>query len=74
MRTSLVFAAETPFNRFRQLMQQWHTRRELLTTEEMLARVDAVKLKDLYELLERCPLGSECALAALGPLKKIGKN
>ena len=68
-RTSLVFSAETPFNRFRQLMHQWSTRRELLTAEEMLARVDEVKIKDLHTLLEDYPLDSEGVMAGLGPVK-----
>ncbi|HEY3325494.1 MAG TPA: insulinase family protein [Planctomycetota bacterium] len=69
-RTSLVFHAETPFNRFRQLMHQWSMRRELLTTEEMLARVAEVTLDDLYALLEKFPLDGEGASATLGPAAK----
>ena len=71
-RTSLVFSAETPFNRFRQLMHQWSTRRELLTTEEMLARVDEVSLKDLYLLLDEYPLNRAGVMAGLGPGKANG--
>ena len=67
-RTSLVFSAETPFNRFRQLMHQWAVRRELLTTEEMLARVDEVSVKDLYTLLEEFPLNTEGVMTGLGPV------
>jgi len=66
-RTELVFSAETPFNRFRQLMQEWLSRREFMTTEEMLARIEAVRLNDLYALLEEFPLGKRCVLATLGP-------
>ncbi|MGD0092700.1 MAG: pitrilysin family protein [Planctomycetota bacterium] len=69
-RTSLVFMAETPFHRFRQLMQQWHMHRELLTAEEMLARVNAVTLADLHDLLRRYPLDGEPAMIALGPLQE----
>jgi predicted Zn-dependent peptidase len=67
VRTTLVFSAETPFNRFRQLMNQWMIRRELLTTEEMLARVNAVTLKDLYALLDEFPLDTEAVSVQLGP-------
>lgn len=70
-RTELVFSAETPFNRFRQLMHQWMTRRELLSTEDMLARVEEVTLDDLYELLEQYPLTTEGVLVGLGPAKDI---
>ncbi len=66
-RTSLVFHAETPFNRFRQLMHLWSMRRELLTTEEMLARVAEVTRADLYRLLDDYPLDTEGALVTLGP-------
>jgi predicted Zn-dependent peptidase len=66
-RTALVFAAETPFDRFRQLVQEWTARRELLTPEEMLARVEAVTLDDLNQLLDECPLDARCAVAELGP-------
>lgn len=66
-RTALVFSAETPFNRFRQLMNQWMIRRELLTAEEMLQRVDAVKLSDLMNLLDEYPLDTEGVTVALGP-------
>ena len=66
-RTALVFAAETPFNRFNQLMQQWVLRRELLSAEEMLARVNEVTVRDLYALLEEYPLDGPGALATLGP-------
>ena len=66
-RTSLVFSAETPFNRFRQLMHQWSVRRELLTTEEMLARVDEVSVKDLYTLLAEFPIDTEGVMTGLGP-------
>jgi len=66
-RTSLVFHSETPFNRFRQLMHQWSVRRELITAEEMLARVEEVKLKDLYDLLEEFPLDGDYVMVGLGP-------
>jgi len=68
-RTSLVFSAETPFNRFRQLMQQWAIRRELLSPEEMLERVEEVTLKDLNKLLHDFPLDTEGVMVGLGPLK-----
>jgi len=70
-RTSLVFLAETPFNRFRQLIHQWQMRRELLTPEEMLARVDEVTLDDLHALLRRYSLAREAAAVVLGPLQRI---
>ena len=70
-RTSLVFLSETPFNRFRQLMHQWQMRRELLTPEEMLARVDEVTLDELHELLRRYSMDSEAATVALGPLQRL---
>ena len=66
-RTSLVFSAETPFNRFRQLMHQWSTRRELLTTEDMLARVNEVTVRDLHQLLEQYPLDTKGVMVGLGP-------
>lgn len=66
-RTSLVFHSETPFNRFRQLIHQWSIRRELLTAEEMLARVDEVKLDDLYKLLDEFPLDGDYVMVGLGP-------
>ncbi|HLX64203.1 MAG TPA: pitrilysin family protein [Planctomycetota bacterium] len=66
-RTTLVFSAETPFNRFRQLMQQWMVRRELLTTEDMLARLNAVTRNDMYALLEEFPIGGEGVMVGLGP-------
>ena len=70
-RTSLVFSAETPFNRFRQLMHQWAVRRELLTTEEMLSRVEEVTLGHLHDLLEQYPLDTEGVMTGLGPVKSI---
>jgi len=70
-RTSLVFAAETPFSRFRQILHHWTMRRELLTAEEMLARIDAVTLDDLHELLHQYPLDTEGAMVGLGPLKQV---
>jgi predicted Zn-dependent peptidase len=69
--TSLVFSAETPFNRFRQLMHQWIIRRELLTPEEMKARTEAVTLKDLHDLLDEYPLDTPGVLVGLGPLKSL---
>ena len=73
-RTSLVFLAEMPFNRFRQLMHQWSVRRELLTTEEMLARVDEVKLSDLHKLIEDFPLDKAEVSVSLGPPKAAAKK
>jgi predicted Zn-dependent peptidase len=73
-RTSLVFAAETPFNRFRQLMHQWAVRRELLTTEEMMARVEEVTLKDLHDLLEEYPLDTDGVVVGLGPVKTLSNG
>ncbi|MFH0940005.1 MAG: pitrilysin family protein [Planctomycetota bacterium] len=70
-RTALIFAAETPFDRFQQLIQQWSLRRELLTPEEMLARVEEITLDDLYELLAQYPLDATSALVALGPVKRL---
>ncbi|MCY3017949.1 MAG: pitrilysin family protein [Planctomycetota bacterium] len=70
-RTSLVFLAETPFNRFRQLMQQWTMRRELLTAEEMLARINAVTLDGLHDLLGDYPLDTEGTTVGLGPLRQL---
>jgi predicted Zn-dependent peptidase len=70
-RTSLVFLAETPFNRLRQLMHQWTMRRELLTTAEMQARVAAVTLDDLHDLLRAYPLSDRAVMVALGPLKRL---
>lgn len=72
-RTALVFSAETPFNRFRQLMHHWSVRRELLTIEEMLARVNEVTVEDLYALLKEFPLDTEGVVVHLGPAndKKI---
>jgi predicted Zn-dependent peptidase len=70
-RTSLVFAAETPFSRFRQLMHQWAARRELLTTGEMLARVEEVTLDDLHDLLAQYPLDTEGVMVGLGPVEKL---
>jgi len=69
--TSLVFSAETPFNRFRQLMHQWAVRRELLTPEEMKARVQSVKLQDLHDLIEEFPLDTPGVLVGFGPLKDL---
>ena len=66
-RTSLVFSAETPFNRFRQLMNQWMIRRELLTADEMQARIEAVSINDIMALIEEFPLDGEGATAILGP-------
>jgi predicted Zn-dependent peptidase len=71
-RTALVFHSETPFNRFRQLIHQWTIRRELVTAEEMLARVEEVKLNDLYQLLEEFPLDGDFVQVGLGP--KDGKT
>ncbi|HYG73695.1 MAG TPA: pitrilysin family protein [Planctomycetota bacterium] len=68
-RTSLVFHSETPFNRFRQLMHLWSVRRELLTSEEMLQRIDAVTLDDLHDLLKEYPLEGNFVQVGLGPLK-----
>jgi predicted Zn-dependent peptidase len=73
-RTSLVFSAETPFNRFRQLMHQWSVRRELLTTEEMLGRVEEVTLDHLHALIKEFPLDTEGVMTALGPVKQIRTN
>ncbi len=73
-RTALVFAAETPFNRFNQLLQQWMLRRELLTPQEMLARVNEVEMNDLYELLEEYPLDGPGVMSALGPSKKMSSK
>ncbi|HYF49833.1 MAG TPA: pitrilysin family protein [Planctomycetota bacterium] len=66
-RTAVVLSAETPFERFRQLMQEYLARREFLTTDEMLARIASVSLKDLYALLEEFPLDKRCVLTSLGP-------
>jgi len=71
-RTALVFHAETPFNRFRQLMHQWSVRRELLTSEEMLQRVEEVTLKDLHSLLADFPLDENVVQVGMGP-EKNGK-
>lgn len=73
-RTTLVFAAETPFSRFRQLMHQWMTRRELLTAEDMLARLNAVTRNDLYALLEEFPIDGEGVVVGLGPADKPRKK
>lgn len=73
-RTSLVFLAETPFDRFRQLMHEWYMRRELLTTEEMLARVEEVTLDDLHELLRQYPLDTDGAMVALGPVQRVRES
>ena len=70
-RTFLVFNAETPFDRFRQLMQQWAVRRELLTAEELLARVEQVTLDDLNDLLKQYPLEGEHVRVTLGPPKAV---
>ncbi len=71
-RTTLVFSAETPFSRFRQLMHQWMIRRELLTAADMEARLNAVTRDDLYALLEEFPIGGEGVQVGLGPLEKNG--
>ncbi len=78
-RTTLVFSGETPFSRFRQLMHQWMNRRELLTAEDMLARLNAVTRNDLYQLLEEFPFDGEGVQVELGPVeekprKKKGKK
>lgn len=75
-RTSLVFSAETPFNRFRQLMHQWTVRRELLTPEEMLQRINEVTVDDLYALLKEFPLSGAGVMVGLGPdgAKRVGKK
>ncbi|MEI6234820.1 MAG: pitrilysin family protein [Planctomycetota bacterium] len=73
-RTSLVFSAETPFSRFRQLMHQWMIRRELLTAEDMLARLNAVSRQDMYDLLEEFPLDGDGVTVELGPLDKKAKK
>jgi predicted Zn-dependent peptidase len=69
--TSLVFSAETPFNRFRQLMHQWTVRRELLTPEAMKARVEAVTLQDIHQLIEDYPFDTPGVVVGLGPLKDL---
>ena len=73
-RTTLVFSAETPFSRFRQLMHQWMNRRELLTAEDMLARLNSVTRDDLYALLEEFPFDSEGVTVELGPVERNGKK
>ena len=73
-RTSLVFSGETPFSRFRQLMHQWMNRRELLTAEDMLARLNAITREDLYELLEEFPFDGQGVEIELGPAEKNGKK
>ena len=73
-RTSLVFSAETPFNRFRQLMHQWATRRELLNSEDLLARVNEVTLDDLHDLIREYPLDTEGVEVGLGPVSDSAKN
>lgn len=57
--TALAFAAESPFSRFRQLQDCWTARRELLTPDEMLARIEAVTVKDLAEVMEEFPPDEE---------------
>ena len=69
-RTSLVFAAETPFNRFRQLMQQWFVRRELLTTEGIAAL--NVAFGALIALVAGTPLTDHAALADAAAARKAG--
>jgi predicted Zn-dependent peptidase len=66
-RAALVFSAETPFNRFRQLMQGWLERRELLSIDEMLSRIEATTIRDLYQVLERFPLDEKYVVTRLGP-------
>jgi len=54
-------------------MHQWAVRRELLTPEEMKARVQSVKLQDLHDLLEEFPLDTPGVLVGFGPLKDLKK-
>jgi predicted Zn-dependent peptidase len=73
IRTSLVFSAETPFDRFRQLMQQWAVRRELLTTAELVDWVEQITVGELNALLQQFPLDSDGVKVLLGP-PKTGLN
>jgi predicted Zn-dependent peptidase len=72
LKTALVFSGETPFRRLMQVMENWISRRRLLSLEEQVAEIAAVTADSIVRVLRKGPPGARPAVAAVGPLARLG--
>ena len=71
VKARVVLGGERPRNRLFNVGGNWMHRREYRSVKDDLAAVDAIRLEDVHEVLEKHPFSVHTTVA-VGPRKKIG--